>query len=74
MRLLNKGGVLVSASCSMHLEYSSLTDIIRSNSRELDRSAQIFHQGHQGADHPLHPAIPETDYLKAYFARITAVS
>lgn len=70
MRLLNKGGVLVSASCSMHLEYNRLMDIIRSNSRELDRSAQVFHQGHQGADHPLHPAIPETDYLKAYFARI----
>ncbi|MGB0732343.1 MAG: class I SAM-dependent rRNA methyltransferase [Pontibacterium sp.] len=74
MRLLNKGGVLVSASCSMHLEYNRLMDIIRSNSRELDRNAQVFHQGHQGADHPLHPAIPETDYLKAYFARITAVS
>ncbi|MBE9396907.1 class I SAM-dependent rRNA methyltransferase [Pontibacterium sp. N1Y112] len=74
MRLLNKGGVLVSASCSMHLEYSRLVDIIRTNSRELDRSAQIFHQGHQGADHPLHPAIPETDYLKAYFARILPAS
>ncbi|MGB0467297.1 MAG: class I SAM-dependent rRNA methyltransferase [Pontibacterium sp.] len=74
MRLLGKGGVLISASCSMHLEYSRLMDIIRTNSRELDRNAQVFHQGHQGADHPLHPAIPETDYLKAYFARILPVS
>jgi 23S rRNA (cytosine1962-C5)-methyltransferase len=74
MRLLSKGGVLVSASCSMHLEYERLVDIIRTNSRELDRNAQIFHQGHQGADHPVHPAIPETDYLKAYFARILPVS
>ncbi|WP_027857471.1 class I SAM-dependent rRNA methyltransferase [Marinobacterium jannaschii] len=74
MRLLNKGGVLVSASCSMHLENQRLVDIIRSNSRELDRTAQIFAQGHQGADHPVHPAIPETEYLKAYFVRILAVS
>ena len=54
----------------MHLQRDRLVDIIRGNSRELDRSAQIFLQGHQGQDHPLHPAIPETDYLKAFFARV----
>lgn len=70
MRLLKKDGVLVSASCSMHLQRENLVEIIRSNSRELDRSAQIFDQGHQGADHPVHPAIPETDYLKSYFVRM----
>jgi len=72
MRLLNKGGVLVSASCSMHLETDRLVDILRSNSRELDRQGQIFAQGYQGADHPIHPAIPETEYLKAYFMRLLA--
>ncbi|WP_067862948.1 class I SAM-dependent rRNA methyltransferase [Neptuniibacter marinus] len=70
MRLLKKDGILVSASCSMHLERQRLVDIIRSNSRELDRNAQIFDQGHQGADHPVHPAIPETDYLKSFFVRV----
>ena len=70
MRLLKKDGILVSASCSMHLERQRLVDIIRSNSRELDRNAQIFDQGHQGADHPVHPAIPETDYLKSFFVRL----
>lgn len=70
MRLLDRSGVLVSASCSMHLERASLVDIIRSNARELDRTAQIFHQGHQGADHPVHPAIPETDYLKSFCVRV----
>lgn len=70
MRLLDKGGILVSASCSMHLQRERLVDIIRSNARELDRSAQIFDQGHQGADHPVHPAIPETDYLKSFCVRV----
>jgi len=72
MRLLSKGGVLVSGSCSMHYQRDRMVDMLRANSRELDRSAQIFHVGYQGADHPIHPAIPETDYLKAYFARILA--
>lgn len=70
MRMLKKDGILISASCSMHLQRERLVDIIRSNSRELDRNAQIFDQGHQGADHPLHPAIPETDYLKSFFVRV----
>ncbi|WP_010321573.1 class I SAM-dependent rRNA methyltransferase [Marinobacterium stanieri] len=70
MRLLNKDGTLISASCSMHLGKDRLVDILRANSRELDRSAQIFAQGSQGSDHPIHPAIPETEYLKAYFLRV----
>lgn len=70
MRLLNRDGVLVSASCSMHLTDYKLTDIIRSSSRHIDRQSQVFHVGSQGADHPIHPAIVETRYLKAQFARI----
>lgn len=70
MRLLGKNGILVSASCSMHLPRARLTELLRSSSRHLDRQMQIFHQGGQGADHPVHPAIPETEYLKAQFARV----
>ncbi|MCJ8297948.1 MAG: class I SAM-dependent rRNA methyltransferase [Pseudomonadales bacterium] len=70
MRLLSKNGILISASCSMHLERSSLIDIIRSNARELDRNAQVIEQGHQGPDHPIHAAIPETEYLKSITCRI----
>ncbi len=70
MRLLEKDGLLVSASCSMHLQRERLVDIIRASSRKLDRQAQIIEQGHQGPDHPIHPAIPETDYLKSFFVRV----
>ncbi|OMH38994.1 class I SAM-dependent rRNA methyltransferase [Motiliproteus sp. MSK22-1] len=70
MRLLEKDGILVSASCSMHLQRDRLVDIIRAGSRKLDRQAQIIEQGHQGPDHPVHPAIPETDYLKSMFVRV----
>ncbi len=70
MRLLEKDGILVSASCSMHLQRDRLTDIIRATGRQTDRFVQIIEQGHQGADHPIVPAIPETEYLKACFARV----
>lgn len=70
IRLLSKDGILVSASCSMHLERETLVEIVRASARHLDRHAQIIAQGGQGPDHPVHPAIPETDYLKAVFARV----
>lgn len=70
IRLLGKDGLLVSASCSMHLPRETLVDIVRGAGRHLDRHVQIIAQGGQSADHPVHPAIPETDYLKAVFARV----
>lgn len=71
IRLLNRDGYLVSGSCSMHLEKSALLDILRASGRHLDRTVQVIAQGGQGADHPVLPAIAETDYLKAFFARVT---
>lgn len=70
MRLLSRDGLLVSASCSMHLQKNALLEIVRAAGRHLDRHVQIIGQGGQGPDHPVHPAIPETDYLKAVFARV----
>jgi len=70
MRLLNRDGMIVSGSCSMHLADDRLPDILRTLGRELDRDVMIQHVGSQGADHPVLPAIPETRYLKAVFARV----
>jgi 23S rRNA (cytosine1962-C5)-methyltransferase len=73
MRLLGRDGLLVSASCSMHLGKNTLLEIVRAAGRHLDRHVQIIGQGGQGPDHPVHPAIPETEYLKAIFARVYLV-
>ena len=71
LRLVAPGGFLVSASCSMHLSRTSLVDVLRVESRHVDRSVRIVEQGGQGFDHPVHPAIAETDYLKAVFALVS---
>ncbi len=66
MRLLPpQGGLLMSCSCSMHLETNELLDILRASARHLDRNIQLMYQGHQGPDHPVLPAVPETAYLRA---------
>ena len=70
MQVLSKDGMLVSCSCSYHLARGELIDVLLRSSRHIDRFLQIVEQGHQGPDHPLHPAIPETAYLKAFYARL----
>ena len=70
MQVLGKDGILVSCSCSYHLERDTLRDLLLKNSRHLDRFLQIVEEGHQGPDHPVHLAIPETAYLKAFFVRV----
>jgi 23S rRNA (cytosine1962-C5)-methyltransferase len=70
LRLLNRDGLLVSCSCSFHLSQDELLGAIQRAARHLDRFAQVLEIGGQAADHPSHPAIPETRYLKAVFCRI----
>jgi 23S rRNA (cytosine1962-C5)-methyltransferase len=72
MQVLERDGFLVSCSCSHHLEAGSLVEAIQRAARHLNRFAQIVEVGGQAPDHPMHPAIPETRYLKAFFVRVTA--
>lgn len=70
MRVLAKDGILVSASCSYHLTAEQLRALLQRSARHLDRHLVLLEQGFQGPDHPVHPAIPETEYLKAMFCRV----
>jgi 23S rRNA (cytosine1962-C5)-methyltransferase len=63
-------GILVSCSCSFHVSAEELQDAIAKAARGADKHLQILEMGGQAPDHPVHPAIPETRYLKAYFCRI----
>ncbi len=71
MRVLEKDGILVSASCSHHMTRDNLLTAVQSAARHIDRNVQLFEQGHQGPDHPIHPAIPETEYIKTLFFKVT---
>jgi 23S rRNA (cytosine1962-C5)-methyltransferase len=69
--LLSPGGLLVSCSCSYHLTAEALLEAIQAAARHSGRFVQILEAAGQSPDHPLHPAIPETRYLKAFFCRVT---
>ena len=70
MQLLSKDGILVSASCSYHLSRENLKQTLLQTSRHVDRQLLVLEQGHQGPDHPLLPAVAETEYLKSFICRV----
>lgn len=68
LKLLSPGGLLVAGSCSMHLARADLISAMQQAAVRAGCQIRIVEQGGQGPDHPIHPAIPETEYLKAVFA------
>lgn len=70
MGVLATDGILISASCSYHMSRESLLQAMLRASRSAGRELQILEEGHQAPDHPIHPAIPETAYLKSFTARV----
>jgi 23S rRNA (cytosine1962-C5)-methyltransferase len=65
LALLDAGGVLVSCSCSQHIDRDAFQRIVQRAARRADRDLRLLIEGGQSPDHPVHPAMPETRYLKA---------
>ena len=58
-------GFLFIASCSHHMAPDAFAEQIRRGIANAGRQARILHAAGAAADHPVHPALPETAYLKA---------
>ena len=69
--LIDRDGLLVSCSCSYHMGADELLTSIQTAARHTSRFVQVLELGGQSPDHPVHPAIPETRYLKSFFCRVT---
>jgi len=70
MQVLARDGILATCSCSYHMPRAALLDTVQQGARHLDRQALSLIALQQGPDHPVHPAIPETDYLKGFLCRV----
>ena len=58
------GGVLVAASCSHHVDAALFGEQLRRGLHDAGREARVLYQRGAGPDHPVHPFLPETAYLK----------
>lgn len=58
------GGLLATASCSQHVGRDEFRQVVARAAHASGRKVKIVYQGGAGPDHPVRPAMPETDYLK----------
>jgi 23S rRNA (cytosine1962-C5)-methyltransferase len=70
IQVLKPGGVLVTASCSYHLDEAAFEALVLDAANDAGRSVQLLERRGAGRDHPVLLGVPETRYLKCLFLRV----
>ena len=70
MRLLNKGGILVTCSCSYFMETKMFCDMIMHAAMDSHKKIQILEKRGAGPDHPVLSGYPKSEYLKCVVCRV----
>jgi 23S rRNA (cytosine1962-C5)-methyltransferase len=69
--VLAPDGILVTCSCSGHVERALFADLLGQVAEQSGRSIQILEQRGQAPDHPVSASCLETEYLKCFVCRVT---
>jgi len=66
LKLLRPGGTLATFCCSHHVDGGTFQDVILAAAFDARRTLRRVATYSQSPDHPILPAIPETEYLKGF--------
>jgi 23S rRNA (cytosine1962-C5)-methyltransferase len=69
-QLVAPGGLLFIASCSHLMEPPLFADAVRHGLADFRRSGRVLYNLGAAPDHPVHPALPESAYLKAQLLQL----
>ena len=69
LRLLSPGGILVTCTCSHHVDDVLFEDVVRAAAADAGVAVSIVEKRTQGRDHPVLLGVPETLYLKCLILR-----
>jgi len=64
LKLLDRGGVLVTCSCSYHVSEGDLLQVLAEAALEAGKTLRVLERRSQAQDHPVLLTVPETLYLK----------
>lgn len=68
--MIKEGGYILTSSCSHHLSESEFQEIILTAALKAGRRYIILKIGGPSIDHPVHPRMPETRYLKFMLLKV----
>ncbi len=67
---VRSGGFLFIASCSHHMPAEEFQNQVARGLHEAGRAGRILYATGAGPDHPVHPMLPESAYLKALLLQV----
>src|SRR5205807_620306 len=70
LRLLGRGGILVTCSCSQHMSEAELLEIVAAAALDVGKSLRVLERRTQSQDHPILLTVPETHYLKCLILEV----
>lgn len=70
LKLLRRGGILVTCSCSYHFSEEMFLKTLEDAARDAKRRVSLIEKRMQAADHPILLGMPETFYLKCFILRV----
>ena len=66
LRLLTRGGILATFSCSHHVSAEDWTGLLEKAASETGTTLRLRQRLGQSSDHPVLVNVPETEYLRGY--------
>ncbi|HWC06205.1 MAG TPA: class I SAM-dependent rRNA methyltransferase [Gemmatimonadota bacterium] len=66
---LEPGGILVTCSCSYHVDREAFREIVAEAAADAGRTIEVLEVRTQAPDHPVLLSVPETEYLKCLILR-----
>jgi 23S rRNA (cytosine1962-C5)-methyltransferase len=69
LKLLNPDGMLVTCSCSYHVNEAAFAEIVYEAAVDAQTHVTVVEKRMQGRDHPVLLGVPETYYLKCFILR-----
>lgn len=70
LKLIEKGGYLVTCCCSHHISRNLFMSVIIDAAKDAKRKLRLIESRTQSRDHPILPAVPETEYLKCFILQV----
>jgi 23S rRNA (cytosine1962-C5)-methyltransferase len=70
LKMLRPGGLLVTCSCSFHVEQSQFLAVLEAATADAGRRVRILEKRGAAIDHPVLSGVPETSYLKCVFCQV----
>jgi len=70
LKLLRPGGLLVTCSCSAHMDRSAFDQMLADAAADARRWVRVLERRGAAPDHPVLATAPETDYLKLIVAEV----